>query len=160
MRVGDAAFRDAMTRWASTVTVVAVREDGADDGAVHATTVTSFAPVSTEPPQVVVSLNPNAQALPFVELGGRVGISLLSREQGRWARVFADPLPVGPMPWAERGPPLVPGASVGLVCAVRLMHPTAGGSRLVVAEVEEIHPGEDDRPLLYWRRRYVGIDAE
>ena len=95
-----------------------------------------------------------------MEESGPLAISLLSREQRRWARVFADPLPVSAMPWTDRGPPLVPGASVGLVCTVRLMHATDSGSRLVVAEVEEIHPEEDDRPLVYWRRHHVGLDAE
>jgi hypothetical protein len=72
-------FKDAMARWASTVTVVAVR--GRDDRRIRATTVTSFAPVSAEPPEVVVSLNASAQVLPFLGLGDHFGISLLSRKE-------------------------------------------------------------------------------
>jgi flavin reductase (DIM6/NTAB) family NADH-FMN oxidoreductase RutF len=150
--VDDETFRDAMAGWASTVTVVAVRD--MDDGRVHATTVSSFAPVSSEPPEVVVSLNPNAQALPFVREGGSLGISLLAEGQTRWARVFADPFPVGPMPWTDDGIPVVPGAAVALECAVRAVHATEGGSRLVVARVLGISTGETDRPLLYWQRGY------
>ncbi|MDZ7780527.1 MAG: flavin reductase family protein [Gemmatimonadota bacterium] len=141
-----------MARWASTVTVVAVRDE--EDGKVRATTATSFAPVSAEPPEVVVSLNPSAQALPFVEEGGEVGISLLSEDQGRWATVFADPVPVGPTPWREQGVPVIPDASAALECRVRAIHATEGGSRLVVVRVEEIELGPSDRPLLFWAREY------
>ena len=150
--VEEKAFRDAMAEWASTVTVVAVRDP--DGGRVHATTVSSFMPVSSDPPEVVVSLNPNAQALPFVREGGALGISLLKEGQSRWAQVFADSFPVGPKPWAESGVPTVPGAVVALECAVRAVHATEGGSRLVVARVVGVTAGGNDRPLLYWRRGY------
>ena len=150
--VADDVFRNAMAEWASTVTVVAVRDP--DDGRVHATTVSSFAPVSSDPPEVVVALNANAQALPFVREGRALGISLLAESQTRWARVFADPFPVGPMPWAEQGVPLIPGAVLALECAAVGVHATEGGSRLVVARVVGATVGGDDPPLLYWRRGY------
>lgn len=150
--VDDQTFRDAMADWASTVTVVAVRDR--DDGRVRATTVSSFAPISSDPPEVVVSLNPNAQALPFVREGGSLGISLLAEGQTRWARVFADPFPVGPMPWTGDGTPVIPGAIVALECTVRAVHATEGGSRLVVARVVGITGDGSDRPLLYWQRGY------
>lgn len=156
--VDDEAFRDAMAGWASTVTVVAVRD--VDDGRVHATTVSSFAPISRAPPEVVVSLNPNAQALPFVREGGSLGISLLAQDQTRWARVFADPFPVGPMPWTDEGIPVVPDAAVALECAVRAVYATEGGSSLVVARVLGISGGATDRPLLYWQRGYHRLGEE
>jgi len=150
--VEDELFRNAMAEWASTVTVVAVRDP--DDGRVHATTVSSFAPVSSDPPEVVVALNASAQALPFVRNGGALGISLLAEGQTRWARVFADPFPVGPMPWAGEGVPTIPEAAVALECAVRAVHATEGRSRLVIARVVRVAVVGNDRPLLYWRRGY------
>jgi flavin reductase (DIM6/NTAB) family NADH-FMN oxidoreductase RutF len=145
-------FRDAMARWAATVTVVAAR--GADDGRVRATTATSFAPVSAEPPEVVVSLSPGAQVLPFLDVGGPVGISLLAADQRQWARLFADSYPVGPSPWPEEGVPLISGAVAGLACTVRAIHPTEGRSRLVVARIEGVALGGDLGPLLYANRTY------
>ena len=151
-------FKDAMAGWASTVTVVAVR--GTDDRKIRATTVTSFAPVSADPPEVVVSLNPSAQVLPFLDVGDLFGISLLAREQRRWARIFADPFPVGAVPWPEDGAPLLPDALAGLACSVRALHPTEGRSRLVVARVEALHVSSGARPLLYWERTYRGVANE
>jgi flavin reductase (DIM6/NTAB) family NADH-FMN oxidoreductase RutF len=149
------AFREAMAQWASTVTVVAVRDP--DDGRVRATTVSSFAPVSAEPPEVVVSLNANAQVLPFVREGRPMGISLLAEDQRRWARVFADSFPVGPMPWGDDGIPTIAGSIVALECDVRAIHATEGGSRLVIARVVRLAPDGAEEPLLYWRRGYHGV---
>ncbi|MEX2472322.1 MAG: flavin reductase family protein [Gemmatimonadota bacterium] len=151
-------FRDAMARWAATVTVIAARD--ADDGRVRATTATSFAPVSAEPPEVVVSLSPGAQVLPFIEEGGFVGISLLSADQRRWARLFADSYPVGPSPWPDEGVPLLPGALAGLTCSVQAIHPTEGRSRLVVVRLEEVALGDATEPLLYGNRTYRVLTPE
>jgi flavin reductase (NADH) len=155
---GGEAFKDALARWASTVTVVAARDP--DDGRVRATTVTSFAPVSVDPAEVAVSLNANAVVLPFVTVGRDLGITLLAEDQRRWARVFADPFPAGQSPWPEDGVPLIPGGVVGLACAVQAIHATDGGSRLVVARVREVVAGTSSRPLLYWARAYRRLEEE
>lgn len=145
-------FREAMSRWAATVTIFTVRDP--DDGAVHATTVTSFAPVSADPPGVVVSLSPSAQALPFVDVGRQAGISLLAEGQAKLASTFADSYPVGSPPWPAEGAPLVEGAAAALACTVEAIHPTVGGARIVVCRVEGIELGDEVRPLLYWQRAY------
>jgi len=138
--------------------VVAVRDP--DDGRVRATTVTSFAPVSADPAEVVVSLNANALVLPFVSEGTALGITLLSEDQRRWARVFSDSFAPGPLPWEAEGVPLISGGVAGLVCRVQAIYKTEGGSRVVLARVEWIEPGEGGRPLLYWRRGYRTLVPE
>ena len=153
--VGVAAerFREALARWASTVTLVAVREP--DTGRVHATTATSFAPVSTEPPQVLFALGPGAQVVPFLEVGGAVGVSLLAEDQQRWATIFADAFPVATPEWSfTGGAPALPGALVALACTVRSVDPVEGGAALVVSRVQEVTLGDGARPLLYWDRGY------
>jgi flavin reductase (DIM6/NTAB) family NADH-FMN oxidoreductase RutF len=146
-------FRDGLAHWASGVTVVAVRED---DGAIHATTVTSFASLSAEPPRILVSLGPSAQVLPFLDLGGRFVVNLLAREQRRLATVFADPFPVGPSPFPARGDPVMEGVLVALVCRVETLLPV-DGVRLVVGRVLSVLPGTAAEPLLRFRRGYRGL---
>lgn len=141
-------FRDLLSQWASTVGVVAVR----DDGRVYGTTITSFTPVSIDPPAVVVSLGPNAQALPFLHEGARYVINLLAEEQAAIAEVYADPFPVGPSPFPADGDPIVAGALVSLVCEVADVVPTEGAARLVVGRVVEGAEGGGTRPLLWYRR--------
>lgn len=144
------AFREALSHWASTVTVVAIR-DGDD---VHATTVTSFFPVSADPPLVAVSLGPNAQVLPWIEPGARLVVSLLAEGQSRLASTFADSFPVGPSPFPEDGDPVVAGAVAALACTVREVLPTGADARLVLARVESTGEGVGTGPLLYHRRSY------
>lgn len=153
--VTAARFREAFGRWAATVTIVAVRED---DGAVHATTVSSFAPVSADPPVVVIAFGAGAQVLPWVKVGAPVGVSVLREDQGRWASIFADSLPVASPKWSEGPAPVIPGSVTELACRVEALHETGGGSRLVVCVLEEVTLGEDDRPLLYWQRAYRKMD--
>ncbi|MDX1646477.1 MAG: flavin reductase family protein [Longimicrobiales bacterium] len=146
----SARFREAFSRWAATVALVAVRDDG--EG-VHATTVTSFAPLSAEPPQIVVCLGASAQVLPFAEEETPIGVSLLPEDQSRWASVFADSFAVRAPEWTGGPAPLLPEAVAGLRCTVRAIHESDGGSRVLVCRVDDIELGPE-RPLLYWKRGY------
>lgn len=149
------AFKDALSQWASTVTIVAAREGSS----VHATTVTSFFPVSADPPLVAVSLGASAQVLPFLRPERRFVVSFLSEDQRRLASVYADSFPVDPSPFPGEGDPVVRDAVMALICTVREMHPTESGARLVVGRVEDTVPGAG-RPLLYQRRGYRKLDPE
>jgi len=149
-------FREALSHWASSVTIVAVR----DEAEVHATTVTSFFPVSADPPLVAVSLGASAQALPWMDPGARFTVSILGEGQASLATRFADPLPLGPSPFPASGDPVVVGAVVGLVCEVVALHPTEAGARIVVARVVATAEGAGGGPLLRHRRRYVPIAPE
>lgn len=143
-------FRDALSHWASTVTIVAVR-DGED---VHATTATSFMPVSADPPLVVVALGAGAQVLPWIEVDARFVVSFLAEGQRRVASMLTDSFPVGPSPFPPTGDPVVEGALASLVCSVRDVRPVGGGARLLTGLVEDVRQGEGARPLLYHRRGY------
>ncbi|HUH12709.1 MAG TPA: flavin reductase family protein, partial [Longimicrobiales bacterium] len=112
------AFRDAFSRWASGVSIVAVR----DEERVYATTVSSLASLSAEPPQLVLSLSPGAQVLPFLPEGAAFGVSILAASQRRLATIFADAFPVGPYPFGTGDPPLVAGALATLACRVSALH--------------------------------------
>jgi flavin reductase (DIM6/NTAB) family NADH-FMN oxidoreductase RutF len=149
-------FRKALRDWASAVTIVAVR-DGTD---VHATTVTSFFPVSAEPPLIAVSLGPNAQPLPWLDPGATFAVSFLAEGQKGLAVAFADSLPVGPSPFPTDGDPVVAGAVAALVCTVREVHLTEGPARLVVGRVDATHGGGGERSLLYHRRGYRTLAPE
>ena len=148
-------FREALARWAATVTLVAARDDR---DKVHATTVSSFAPLSAEPPLVVICLGAGAQVLPFAPAGARVGVSLLAEDQSRWATIYADSFAVRTPEWSSGPAPLLPGAVAGLRCTVQAVHPNPGNSRVLVCRVDEIEAGEGERPLLYWQRGYRRLD--
>lgn len=149
------SFREALSHHAAGVTIVAVR----DEGDVHATTVTSFAPVSAVPPLVVFSLGGGAQVLPFLSPGTRFVVNLLAEGQQRLASVFSDAYPVGADPFDGGGDPVIPGAVVSLICRVRSVV-EAESSRLVLALVQDAVGEGHGAPLIHHRRRYRGLAAE
>ncbi len=67
---------------------------------------------------------------------------------------------MGAQPWPEEGVPLIPGAVATLACTVEAIHPTRGGSKLVVCRVDELALGDGDRPLLYWQCTYRRLEQE
>ena len=147
------SFREALSYWASGVTIVAVR----DDGDVHATTVSSLTSVSDSPPTVLVALGRTARVLPFLEPGGRFAVSVLGSDQRRLASVYADSYPVGPSPFPPEGAPTVTGALVAMECIVVEVR-EVGASFVVVSQVERTTLGEGEAPLVYFRRGYRGLE--
>jgi flavin reductase (NADH) len=142
-------LREALARWATGVTVVAVREP---DG-VHALTVSAFMPVSIEPPLAVVSLGRNASVLPYLDRDGTFAISLLGADQKGLASRFADVFPVGPSPFPTAGPAIVDGCVAALVCRVEEVR-AVGDHHLVTGRVVEAQRGRDGPALVYYRREY------
>ena len=142
-------LREAFSRWASGVAVVAVR----DEPYVAAITATAFTPVSVEPPLVLVCIGMNASVLPLLEPGARFAISILSEQQRRLASIFADTGPLGREHLEPEGEPLVIGAPVGFACTVRDVH-DGGDHSIVVAQIHRLVLGDDAPPLLYHRREY------
>ncbi|MFW5947687.1 MAG: flavin reductase family protein [Gemmatimonadota bacterium] len=146
------ALKDAFARWASGVSILAVRSG---DG-VHALTVSAFVPVSLEPPLVLASLGPNASALPYLEEETTFAVSMLTTAQQPLASRFADTLPVGPSPFPAEGPPVVADALASLVCEVDELLPR-GDHTLVIGRVRTAATGPDAPALTYYRRDYHSI---
>lgn len=145
-------FRDALARWPSGVTIVACRYEQR----VVATTVSSFASLSLEPPLVLLALGAHATVLPFLKTATPFGVSILAEGQRRLATVFADPFPVGPDPFPPEGDPLIRGALVGLSCTVAEVRP-GGDHAIIIASVRAAEVTGDDRPLVRYLRRYHGL---
>jgi flavin reductase (DIM6/NTAB) family NADH-FMN oxidoreductase RutF len=152
-------LREVLSFWATGVSILAVREAGpgsTSTGAVHALTVSGFMPVSVEPPLVLVSLGPNASALPYLDPGSRFVVSILRDDQRGLAARFADTFPVGPSPFTADGDPVVTGSLAALTCEVDELL-VRGDHTLVLGRVVDASPGEEGRALAYYRRRYHGI---
>ncbi len=148
-------FREALAHWATTVALAAVR----DEGVVYGITVTSFTPVSADPPTVLISLGPSAAIVPFLEVGTRLGVSLLAEGQRGLAADFADTFQVGPSPFSDEDIPLVEDAMLGLHCTVRSIQVAPGRAIVVVAQVDEARSG-GGLPLLYHQQGYRRLAPE
>lgn len=151
-REREEALKEAFARWASGVSIFAVREEGR----VHALTVSAFIPVSVDPPLVLASLGPNAAALPYLDPGTRFGISLLTTGQKSLASRFADTLPVGPSPFPDSGTPLVDDALATLECEVHELL-EYGDHTLVLGRVLAAGTAPNAQALTYFRRDYYSV---
>ena len=151
-RERDESLKEALSFWASGVSIVAVREAGR----VHALTVSAFIPVSLDPPTVLISLGPNASVLPFLEPDATFAISLLAMEQKGLASRYADTFPVGPNPFVAEGAPVIEGALAWLVCEVdELLR--RGDHTLVIGRLVEAGTGREAPALTYFRRDYHSV---
>lgn len=142
-------LRDALSRWATGVTVVTARDDA---DRLYGLTVTAFLPLCLEPPLVAVSLGEQTGILSALADSGRFVVNILAATQKRSANAFADTFAVGGGEISE-GDPVLRGAAATLVCTVRETH-TLGDHRLVVGQVERAELGVDTEPLLHWGRAY------
>lgn len=147
------ALRQAMTRWASGVTVVVARS-GQE---VRGMTASSFTSVSLDPPLVLVCVDHKAHLLPVLRQAERFSINLLAHHAAVTSAHFAgrpqdgfDPLTPGPVP-------VVQGALVSLICSLWANY-DGGDHCIVVGQVEEIVLGEAEKPLVYWNRGYRQLE--
>jgi flavin reductase (NADH) len=144
------AFKTALARWPSGVTVVAAEWDGKRRGM----TASSFSSVSLEPPLILVCIGEDAHLLPVLERSGHFAVNLLAEGQERISDHFAGK----PIPNLEPlGPDLaIAGALATLYCTTWQLYP-GGDHRIVVGQVEDIRLGEAGKPIVYWNRGYRSI---
>lgn len=155
--VASAAFREAMSRWATGVAVITCEQGGERAGL----TVSSFTSVSLDPPLVLFCLDRRAESLAL--LGRSVGFAVSLLQQGqqetalRMAQRGADKFAgVSTLPGAA-GHPLIEGALAHLECRTdRLIE--AGDHLILIGEVLAA-AGHEGSPLLYFHRQFGGFLA-
>jgi len=155
--VTSEAFKQALGRWATGVTIVTAR----DGDQVHGMTVSAFTEVSLDPPLVLVCADKSANTLPLIEAGGVFAVNVLARDQDALSNKFASKQDE----WrrfegldtdeGETGAPLLRGAVSNLDCRVVAKH-DHGDHIVVVGEVVEVR-SFDREPLLYFGGRYGSI---
>src|SRR3989442_4959548 len=102
-RVDSRAFRNALGRFATGVTVVTT---AVADG-VHGMTANAFTSVSLDPPLVLISVGKQARMHAHILQTTRFGVSVLSQDQVAVAWSFAGRPQEGPQPvfqWRGRRP--------------------------------------------------------
>lgn len=157
------AFRRAVGRFASGVTVVTTSLDGVD----HAMTASAFTSVSLEPLLVLVCVEKEARFHDAVLQTGAWGVSVLddsARAASQWLATRGRPLhgQLDRIPFsrgAVTGAPLLDAALATLECTTYGVH-DGGDHDVVVGEVRAFAtPHVEGRPLLYYRGRYLTVDT-
>lgn len=155
MTIDDAHFKEAMSRFASGVTVVTTEHDGTQYGM----TVASFASLSLHPPLVLVCIEKSVKTHEAIRAAGKFGVSILARTQadvsGRFASKSDDKFSGVKVRHGANGVPLIDGAICTLECRVHEQLP-GGDHSIFIGEVLDARTS-DGQPLVYYRSAYREI---
>lgn len=158
--VESRAFRDAMSRVAAAVHVVATDGSAGIGGA----TVTAVASVSDDPPTVLVCLNRTSKANGLIKANRVFCLSTLTEAERPVAEVFAgrtglhgaDRFQEGRWSSIVTGAPALDGARVAIDC--RLMEVTEAGTHTIfIGEVAAVRIGGPEPALVYMDRHFQGL---
>ncbi len=158
--VSDALFKEAMSRFASGVTVVC----GRVDGELHGMTVAAFASVSASPRIVLVSLGTSSRLGGALTVGAAVSVSILSASSAATALRFAgmdghegDRFAGVALEDTDVGVPAIADAVVVLGTHVREVV-AAGDHRVVFLNIAEVRVvAEVAAPLVWWSRGFAAV---
>lgn len=153
--VDPLAFREAMARFGSGVTVVTARSPR--DQRLAGFTASAFSSLSLEPPLVLVCLDRGADSYAVFAEAETMAISILAADQRQLVLLFAtkgaDKFAGGDFEIGEAtGLPLIPGAVAHVECA---MHSRLDGGDHVILVGQVLRASARDRePLLHYNRSF------
>jgi flavin reductase (DIM6/NTAB) family NADH-FMN oxidoreductase RutF len=151
---GTEAFRAALGRFATGVTIVTAR---APDGSLVGLTANSFNSVSLNPPLVLWSLALSAGSMQAFSRGSHYAIHILTASQRDLAMRFATPRVdrFSGLAWRDGagGAPILDGVAAVFECFNRSQY-EEGDHVIFVGEVECCEYSADADPLIYHGGRY------
>jgi flavin reductase (DIM6/NTAB) family NADH-FMN oxidoreductase RutF len=152
MSIDDAAFKLAMSHFASGVTVVTTEHEGTRYGM----TVASFASLSLHPPLVLICIEKNVKSHDAIAAAKKFGVSILASDQaeisGRFASRRDDKFEGIAVRTGDLGVPLIEGAICTLECTLHGSLP-GGDHTVFVGEVVDCRT-QESAPLVYFRSGY------
>lgn len=150
------AFKEAMGRFTTGVTIVA----GIDDGQPVGFTCQSFMSLSIDPPFVGVAPARTSTSWPRIARSGSFCVNVLTDAQEALCRGFAvsggpkfDGVEWHPAPGT--GSPVIEGSLAWVDCRVELVH-DAGDHELILGRVLDLGVGEGS-PLLFFRSGFATV---
>ncbi len=149
-------FKDAMSRFATGVTVVAGSEDGRPVGF----TCQAFVSLSVDPPFVAVAPARTSTSWPRIARAGTFCVNVLADHQEELSRSFAvsggdkfEGVVWHPAP--ATGSPVIDGSIAWVDCEVALVH-DAGDHELIIGRVLDLGTAEGS-PLIFFRSRLATV---
>jgi flavin reductase (DIM6/NTAB) family NADH-FMN oxidoreductase RutF len=163
MPLDATTYKDALSRFASGVTVVTTMHDDTP----HGLTVSAFSSVSATPPRVLVCLGNATHSMPLVEKAGRFAVHILGREHVALGPRFAKFAPGASDPFEglayrlERtGCPVLVDCLAWLDCQVETTM-VVGDHTVFIGAVEAAGFGATDaEPVLYYQRGWRLLDPK
>lgn len=157
MSVEANKFKQAMSRWASGVTVITTLDP---DGKPKGMTASSFTSVSLDPPLVLVCVSDHLYTHRSLLHTGHFAVNILGQSQVEWGKLFAGLLPdivdrfshTG-YTTSATGSPILPDVAGWLDCRI-VQQVAAGDHTIFIGEVVNAGISGEDAPLLYAQRAW------
>jgi flavin reductase (DIM6/NTAB) family NADH-FMN oxidoreductase RutF len=155
-----AAFKEAMSTFATGVTIVAGIEDGRPVGF----SCQSFVSLSLDPPFIALAPARTSTSWPRIAKAGSFCVNVLGDHQRELCTRFAvsggdkfDGVEWSPAP--ETGAPLIAGSLAWVDCAVELVH-DAGDHELIIGRVLDLDLGVGEgNPLVFFRSNFATVSG-
>ena len=156
MPVTPDEFREALGRFASTVTVVTTQlEDGTPAGI----TVTAFSSLSLDPPLVLICIDRGARIHDQLPTGRHFAVNMLREDQEMLSQRFAsgdrEPFQGIGFDLGATGSPLLHDTLATLECLI--VDRLAGGDHTIIVGQVERAAVRDRKPLIYFRGGYTRL---
>ena len=152
------SFKNALSRFASGVTVVTTQLEGRW----HGLTVSAFSSLSLEPPLVIICVSRAIPSHEVLEESGSFAVNFLSESQVDIGRRFAglidgvvDRFEGVETVSSPANNPLIAGCIGWLDCRLSRVY-DGGDHSIFIGEVQAAGTGSGERPLLYFDRRWHG----
>lgn len=153
MPVSQDEFRNALSRFASGITVVTTKDAG---GKLHGITVSAFCSVSLDPPLILVCIEKTTGSNIALQHSNAFNVNILSETQSDISEHFASLIPDKfdhvDYETGTNGLPVLKNIAASLECSKRAAH-DAGDHTIFVGEVDEISI-DDAFPLVYLHGDY------
>jgi flavin reductase (DIM6/NTAB) family NADH-FMN oxidoreductase RutF len=152
----SAAFRDAMRRFATTVSIISC----ASDGCRYGMSATAVASLSADPPSLLVCVNKSAATHRALSRGGRFCVNVLRSFHCGLSQAFSgklkgeDRFDLGDWRESDDGTPFLGDAQANLFCEIARIMDHATHS-IFIAHVHSVRVQEDVDPLLYQDGKYA-----
>lgn len=155
MAISAEEFKQSLRYWASGIAVVTTKPKGKD---ALGMTVSSFASVSLEPPQILVCLNHSAETGNGIQESGFFAVNVLTSEQESVSNDFSGAHSMqqrfasNSWSFGDSGVPLLDNSLTSLECKV-VQQIKAGTHWIIVGEVGHVIC-RSGSPLLYFDSGY------
>jgi flavin reductase (DIM6/NTAB) family NADH-FMN oxidoreductase RutF len=133
------------------------------DTGYHGVTVSSFGPLSLDPPLAYVSILKEINSHERLLNTDAFAINVLSRQHTFYAEQFSGQTPLAEPDFARiphrignHGIPLIAGCLSWIECRHWTQYP-GGDHTLFIGEIEAVSMGDADDPLIYFDREFVEL---
>jgi len=157
MAINNQEFKDTLKLWASGVSVVTANSAKGEQGM----TVTSFASVSMDPPQILVCINDTAETGTAILESKKFAVNILTTAQEQVSNQFAGGSSMeerfANTAWyeGELGLPVFENCLASIECTV-VQQIKAGTHWVIIGEIQSKQCNEGE-PLLYFNSAYRAV---